>query len=71
MKIILCLLGMLNIDVRRPKDQKNWREKGLLGMLNIDVRRLLEKEHFSINCLLGMLNIDVRRQKSRWFCYFK
>ena len=34
-----CLLGMLNIDVRRPAIREPNHSQCLLGMLNIDVRR--------------------------------
>ena len=56
-----CLLGMLNIDVRRRKLMRNWFYFGLLGMLNIDVRRPAIQCIATKLCLLGMLNIDVRR----------
>ena len=36
----MCLLGMLNIDIRIPLNNLNNFKEGLLGMLNIDIRIL-------------------------------
>ena len=58
----MCLLGMLNIDVRRHMLTAIYLCLRLLGMLNIDVRRHVNGDISLSTSLLGMLNIDVRRQ---------